>query len=32
MYVEPAIGWNEDEDKSGVTKFGLLHHELKRAF
>ena len=29
MYVEPAIGWNEDEDKSGVTKFGLLHNELK---
>ena len=23
------IGWNEDEDKSGVTKFGLLHHDIK---
>ena len=29
IYVETAIGWKEDEDKSGVTKFGLLHHELK---
>ena len=22
-------GMADDEDKSGVTKFGLLHHELK---
>jgi hypothetical protein len=26
-YVEPAIGWNNDDEKSGVTKYGVAHYE-----
>ena len=25
-YVEPAVGWNDDELKSGITKFGIVNH------
>jgi hypothetical protein len=26
-YVEPAIGWNNEDEKSGVTKYGVAHYE-----
>ena len=26
-YVEPAVGWNAEDDKSGVVKFGLSNYE-----
>ena len=26
-YVEPAIGWNNDDEKSGVIKYGVAHYE-----
>ncbi|KAL1495949.1 hypothetical protein AB1Y20_014591 [Prymnesium parvum] len=22
-YTEPAVGWNQEDDKSGITKFGI---------
>ena len=25
-YVEPAIGWNEEDEKSGVAKFGVSEY------
>ncbi|KAL3929663.1 MAG: hypothetical protein SGPRY_001862 [Prymnesium sp.] len=28
MYTEPAIGWNEEDAKTGLVKFGLNHYEL----
>ena len=26
-YVEPAIGWNDDDFNTGVTKFGVANYE-----
>ena len=26
-YTEPAVGWNEEDDKVGVTAFGVSHYE-----
>ena len=26
QYVESAVGWNDDELKSGITKFGIVNH------
>ena len=26
-YVEPAIGWNEEEFHTGVTKYGVANYE-----
>jgi len=26
-YVEPAIGWNDEDFNSGVTKFGVANYE-----
>lgn len=28
-YSEPAIGWNTDENKSGITKYGIDNYSLK---
>ena len=25
--MEPAIGWNDEDSKSGVTKFGVANYE-----
>ena len=25
-YIEPAIGWNEEDDKTGVQKYGMVHY------
>jgi hypothetical protein len=25
-YVESAVGWNDDDLKSGITKFGIVNH------
>ena len=27
QYTEPAIGWNEEDDATGVTKFGVTNYE-----
>ena len=26
-YVEPAIGWNTEDDKAGVIKYGVANYE-----
>lgn len=26
-YSEPAVGWNDDDDKSGITTYGVAHYE-----
>ena len=26
-YVEPAIGWNNEDKHSGVVKYGVAHYE-----
>ena len=26
-YSEPAVGWNQEDEKSGVTKYGIAHYE-----
>lgn len=26
MYSEPVIGWNDDENKSGIIKYGVTHY------
>ena len=26
-YVEPAIGWNNEDERSGVAKYGVAHYE-----
>ena len=26
-YTEPAVGWNQEDDHSGVTKFGVANYE-----
>ncbi|KAL1503736.1 hypothetical protein AB1Y20_012207 [Prymnesium parvum] len=26
-YVEPAIGWNQEDNKTGVTKFGITNYD-----
>ena len=26
-YAEPAIGWNADDEKSGVEKYGVANYE-----
>lgn len=26
MYTESLIGWNDEDNKSGVTKFGIAHY------
>ena len=26
-YVEPAIGWNTDDNKAGVIKYGVADYE-----
>lgn len=27
QYSEPAVGWNTEDEKSGVTKYGVAHYE-----
>lgn len=27
MYVEPAVGWNEEDSETGLMKFGVMHYE-----
>ena len=26
-YTEPMVGWNEDDKKTGLVKFGVTHYE-----
>ena len=26
-YTEPAVGWNDEDDHVGVTKFGVANYE-----
>ena len=26
-YAEPAVGWNEEDEKTGLTAFGVAHYE-----
>ena len=26
-YVEPAIGWNNEDERSGVVKYEVAHYE-----
>ena len=28
-YVEPAVGWNDDDTKSGITQYDIANYALK---
>ncbi len=30
-YVEPAIGWNDEDDKAGVIKYGVANFEPRKS-
>ena len=31
VYVEPAIGWNTEDNKAGVIKFGVADYEPRKS-
>ena len=30
-YVEPAIGWNDEDNKAGVIKYGVANYEPRKS-
>ena len=30
-YVEPAIGWNDEDNNAGVIKYGVAHYEPRKS-